>query len=194
MLHQTLPVGSKARAKMRESLQPRTRHGGHESIGRRKTPRPFAPKTPTHIVLKSKRAKGRWSLTHRKNHAKITSMIYVYAHRFKVHVYRAAVVGNHIHLLVKAEERKPLADFLRVLAGRVAVTVSGARRGVKRIGKFWDYLCWSRLVNWGRDFYHTRKYVTANEVEGTHGKTARELIRRSQLLEYDDDRLYWAPG
>lgn len=55
-----------------------------------------------------------------------------------MHVYRFANVGDHLHLLVKANDRKDLADYLRVLAGRIAVTVSGARKHVKRIGKFWD--------------------------------------------------------
>lgn len=190
-LKDSLPLGSKERAQMQERLSPRTRHGGKVSVGRRKTERPFSAKAPVHIVLKSKRAKGKWSMLHRKNEARITSMIYVYAHRFKVHVYRAANVGDHLHLLVKASERKQLADYLRVLAGRIAVVVSGAKRGVKRIGKFWDYLCWSRLVNWGKDFYHVRRYVTANEVEGiggeSDGKSLRELLRGSRLLEYDEN-------
>jgi REP element-mobilizing transposase RayT len=188
----SLPLGSKERVQMQERLTPRTRHGGPPSVGRRKTERPFTPNVPTHLVLKSKRAKGLWSMRHRRHQAKITSMIYVYADRFKVHVYRAANVGNHIHLLVKAHDRKNLADFLRVLAGRIAVVVSGAKRGIKKIGKFWDCLCWSRLVNWGKDFYHVRRYVTANEVEGADGKAMRELIRNSRLLEYDSDEWLWS--
>ena len=171
---EVLPIGSAERTQLRAMLEPRLSHGGEPSIHKRKTARPFAPKAPVHLVLRSARAKGVWSLLHRKNKAKITSMIYVYADRFKVHVYRAANVGNHIHLLVKAEDRKNLADFLRVLAGRIAVIVTGAQKagyfkGVfhkgKKIGKFWDYLYWSRLVNWGADFYQVRKYVLANELE-----------------------------
>lgn len=105
----------------------------------------------------------------RKHRSKVTSMVYVYAKRFKVHVYRATNVGNHLHLLVKAKDRKSLADYLRVLAGRVAVTITGARKGVKRIGKFWDHLCWSRLVNWGRDFFHVRDSLMKNFVEDVQG-------------------------
>lgn len=177
-----LPLGSKQRSKLKSSFTPRIKHGGLESKGKRKNPRPFSPQAPMHIVLKSKRAKGLWSMAHRKNRANVTSMIYVYAERFKVRVYRAANVGNHLHLLVKAKERKALADFLRVLAGRIAVTISGARKGIKKIGKFWDFLCWSRLVNWGRDFYQVREYVLANDLEGLsiqHGQKNRELILAS---------------
>ena len=194
-LIENLPIGSSERTKMRAILDPRTSHGGNPSVRKRKTARPFAPKAPVHLVLRSARAKGAWSLLHRKNKAKITSMIYVYADRFKVHVYRAANVGNHIHLLVKAEDRKNLADFLRVLAGRIAVIVTGAQKagyfkGVfnkgKKIGKFWDYLYWSRLVNWGRDFYQVRKYVLANELE-EFSKEHREAIRSSLMVDAWDD-------
>ena len=108
-------------------------------------------------------------------------MIYVYAARFKVHVYRAANVGDHLHLLVKSSDRKALADYLRVLAGRIAVTVSGAQKGVKRIGKFWDHLCWSRLVKWGREFHVVQRYVFANELEFL-GKHIREAVRRKPYL------------
>jgi len=187
----TVSLASPARAKLKQALQPRTTHGGYESTGKRKTLRPFTSKVPVHIVMKSSRAKGAWTMNQRKHRAAIMAMTYVYADRFKVHVYRFANVGNHLHLLVKAEEKKNLSDFLRVLAGRVAVTVTGAKKYVKQIGiekrmgknkkkiqKFWDNLCWSRLINWGRDFYNVRNYLIANKVEAFRPE-AREAVRRS---------------
>jgi REP element-mobilizing transposase RayT len=180
-LSESLPLGSKERGKSKRDFEAPTSHGGRESVGKRKTTRPYSPKSSIHIVLKSKRARGTWSLRHRKNQSKITAMIYVYAARFKVHVYRAANVGDHIHLLVKSSDRKALADYLRVLAGRIAVTVSGAQKGVKRIGKFWDHLCWSRLVKWGREFHVVQRYVFANELEFL-GKHIREAVRRNPYL------------
>ena len=188
---ETLPIGSAERTKLRAILEPRLSHGGEPSIKKRKTARPFAPKAPVHLVLRSKRARGTWSLLHRRNKSKITSMIYVYAARFKVHVYRTANRGGHLHLIVKAEDRKNLADFLRVLAGRIAVTVTGAQKSGylngkfyagKKIGKFWDFLYWSRLVNWGQDFYNVRKYVIANELEEC-SQEHREAARKSLLID-----------
>jgi REP element-mobilizing transposase RayT len=182
---EVLPVGSKARSKLKSLLNPRITHGGVPSLQKRKTSRPFSPHAPVHLVLKSKRAKGAWSLLHRKNQARVNSMIYVYAHRFKVKVYRAANVGDHLHLLVKATERKHLADYLRVLAGRIAVTVSGAQKYVKKIGRFWDYLYWSRLVNWGRDFYNVRKYVSANELEQFSQAHRKMILDSFQIDEWN---------
>ncbi len=158
-LKETLPIGSEERSKLTEQLEPRLAHGGLPALGKRKTPRPFNGKAPLHLVLHSKRAKGQWSFTNPKHHSKITSMIYVYADRFKVHVYRSAIESDEIQLLVKARERKALADFLRVVAGRVAVTVTGAKKGKKSVGKFWDFLYWSKLINWGPEFFHVQDQI-----------------------------------
>jgi REP element-mobilizing transposase RayT len=158
-LHTALPIGSDSRSKLRSQLLPPKSHGGAPSVGKRKTTRPWNPAAPVHLVLQSQRARGAWSLLHRKNRNRVQAMIYRYAERFQVRVYRATNTGTGIQLLVKAHDRKALADFLRVLAGRVAVSVSGARKGVKRIGRFWDHLVWSRLVNWGRDFFGVREQL-----------------------------------
>ncbi|NDG85857.1 MAG: hypothetical protein EBX52_12590 [Proteobacteria bacterium] len=152
-LHESLPQGSRARSTLRENFHPRLVHGGPSSRGKRKTRRPFQEKAPLHLVLSSDRARGRWALSHRKNHARVQAMAYTFAARFKVKLHAVRVAGGRIHLLAKAADRKNLADFLRVLAGRVAVVVTGAKKGVKRIGKFWNELCWSKLLNWGRDFH-----------------------------------------
>ena len=151
-LHETLPVGTETRAQIQGHLHPRLSHGGPASRGKRKTKRPFTEKAPVHLVLSSKRARGIWSFQHRKNHARIQGMIFTYAERFKIKVHQTRTSGGTLHVLARARDRKNLADFLRVLAGRIAVVVSGAKKGQKRIGKFWNELCWSKLINWGREF------------------------------------------
>ncbi len=173
-LDESLPIGSAERTQLQTQLTPRIRHGGVASIRRRKTPRPFSAQAPVYLVLKSSRSKGGWNMGHRRNRSKILSMIYVYAERFKIHVYRASNDGKHLHLVVKAKERKNLQDYLRVLAGRVAITVTGAKKGKKKLAqhphapkngspkyhrKFWDFLFWSRLLNWGRDFFNVSQTV-----------------------------------
>ena len=189
-LYETLPIGSKQKRKLRDELIPRSRHGGFDGVKKRKVARPFVAQAPLHLVLKSKRAKSDWSLLHRKHRSRIASMIYTYGKRFKVRVYQFSNVGNHLHLLVKAEDRKQLADFLRVLAGRVAVVVTGAKRGVKKIGKFWDYLTWSRLVNWGHDFFNVRKYIKQNE-DSTWKRVLKDTISREDFEFFKNG---WDPG
>ena len=180
-LVETLAAG-KEKSKLKAKFQPRLTHGGRESKGKRKSTRPFAPKTSIHLVLKSKRASGAWSMKHRKNQSRITSMVYVYASRFRVQVYSFANVGDHLHLLVKASDRKDLADYLRVLAGRIAVTVSGAKKYVKKIGRFWDHLCWSRLVKWGKEFHLVQRYVFTNELEAIDQKFRQMVLKNPYLI------------
>ena len=175
-LHETLPVGSKERRVVLDHFKPRLTHGGRPALKKRKTERPFSPKAAMHLVLRSSRARGPWAFEHRKNRSKITSMVYVYAARFKVQVFQSKIEGNHIQLLVKASERKHLADFLRVLAGRIAVMVTGARKRVKRIGKFWDYLYWSRLLNWGSEFFQMRRFIQ-NESLDQSERTEDEAVQ-----------------
>ena len=186
-LTELLPIGSKVRSKLKTELRPRRTHGGTLSLKKRKTARPFSPNSPVHLVLKSARAKGLWSLKHRKNQARVNSMIYVYAKRFKVQVYRASNVGNQLHLLVKAREKKHLADYLRVLAGRIAVTVSGAKKYVKKIGKFWDYLYWSKLINWGSEFYQARNFIKESEEETARDKQNEPPIDLTACDDHADE-------
>ena len=79
-------------------------------------------------------------------------MAYVYARRFGVRIYRIELSPGRIRLALKCTDRKKVSDFFRVFAGRTAVVVSGAKKNQKRIGKFWNELCWTKLIAWGRDF------------------------------------------
>ena len=180
-LEQPLPIGP-VRRQIKEKITPRLVHGGKRSVGKRKTIRPFSPQAPQHLVLSSARAKGKWSLLHHAHRSKIQSMIYRYAERFKVRVYQSKNTGNEIHLLVRATEKKQLSDFLRVLAGRVAISVTGAKKHVKRIGKFWDFLCWSRLVNWGQDFYQTRTQIQSDPSESLQPNNIENSINEHPHL------------
>ncbi len=159
-LKEVLPPQTKESAKWNALLHPRLTHGGPPSRGRRKVKRPFFSNVPQLFVLSSARARGKWSFEHRKNRSRITSQIYTYAKRFRIKVYLARVKSGQIELLIKAADRKDLADFFRVLAGRVAVTLTGAKRGMRRIGRFWNELCWSKLLNWGREFHEISHFVS----------------------------------
>ncbi len=159
LLKEFLPPGSKEGAKWNALLHPRLTHGGPAMKGKRKTPRPYFSNTPQVFLLNSKRARGVWDLAHRRHRSRITSQIYTYAKRFRVRVFSASIRKGQIQLLVKSGDRKDLADFFRVLAGRVAVSVTGARKRVRRVGKFWDELCFSRMINWGGEFHHFRDMI-----------------------------------
>jgi len=142
---------------------PKKVHGGANSVEREKIARPIETKKPMHLILRSSRAKGSWSFLRR--HREIEAILQGTAKRFHIRIYRFANVGNHIHLLVQAKARKDFQNFLRVLAQAIVFLVTGARKG-NPIGKFWDALAFSRIVEWGRDWKGMLTYLEKNLLEG----------------------------
>jgi REP element-mobilizing transposase RayT len=145
-------------------LAPRTEHGGATRLGRRKLSRPIDTKRPIHLVLRSSRARGAWSLRGSNTERLVRQAMRRYARRYAIRVYGFANAGNHLHLLVRSKCRFALQDFLRVFAGVIARMVTGARKG-GAVGKFWDAIAYSRIVGWGRDFFGALAYVVQNEFE-----------------------------
>ena len=128
-----------------------------------------------HLVLRSERARGAWSL--RRHQAKIREALRACVVRCGVRVYDFANVGSHLHLLVRARRRGAFQRFLRTFAGIVARVVTGARRGQPlRGGPFWSALAWSRVVAWGRDYWGVRHYVFRNRIEATDGPAIRRAL------------------
>lgn len=141
-----------------------TGHGGSLRLGRRKTARPIDPKQAIHIVLRSSRARGEWSMLHRKHQNHVDSAVKKIAHRHTIKIYRYANVGNHLHLLVKTPTLRAFRGFLRDLAGTIAQVVTGAQK-TNPIGKFWDHLAYTKIVTWGREFRNLELYFIKNLFE-----------------------------
>ena len=161
-------------SKVRAELQ-RTEHGGDFRRGRRKLERPVSVRRPMHVVLRSERARGGWSM--RKHQTKIREALRACRERSGVRIYEFANVGSHLHLLVRARRRESFQRFLRTFAGIVARIVTGARRGLPlRGGTFWSALAWSRVVSWGRDCYGVRHYIFRNRIEATDGRAIRRAL------------------
>jgi len=159
---------------VRAELQ-RTEHGGDFRQGRRKLERPVSVRRPMHVVLRSERARGGWSM--KKHQTKIREALRACVSRSGVRVYDFANVGSHLHLLVRARRRDAFQRFLRTFAGIVARIVTGARRGQPlRGGPFWSGLAWSRVVAWGRDYWGLRHYIFRNRIEATEGKGVRRAL------------------
>lgn len=140
-------------------------HGGALSAGREKKARPIVTKRPMHLIVRSSRARGAWSFLRKRHQAGIALHLEKTARRFGVKVHRLVNVGNHLHLLVQAKRRDDFQNFLRVFTQGVVFLVTGARKG-KPVGKFWDALAFSRVVEWGRDWAHLHGYFDKNGWEG----------------------------
>ncbi|MCM2279536.1 MAG: transposase [Oligoflexia bacterium] len=158
----------------------RREHGGRLGEGRRKTARPMSPRLPLHVVLRSEKAKDDWSLLRVKHEKRVKNLVFGFAKRFHVKVYRYANAGNHLHLVLKAKSKDGFQAYLRALTGTIARTITGARKGVRK-GRFWDALAYSRVVTWGRELKNVSFYVIMNELEGL-GIWSRGFVARTNAL------------
>jgi len=147
-------------------LKGHTTHGGEHSVGKRKKQRPISVKKSMHLVMKSSRAKGSYSLRAIHNKGKVEELVWRYARRFHIKIYRFTVNFNHIHFVLRAKRREHLQNFLRTTAGLIACHILKAKKGTKR-GKFWDLLVFSRIVEWGKAFRIVMAYVLQNELEAS---------------------------
>jgi hypothetical protein len=158
------------------ALYSRTEHGGDLRKGRRKLWRPYDPRRPIHLVLKSSRAVGAWSFLDDRNRRRVRHLIERFAAKNGVRVFRFANAGNHLHLVVQAKQPEQFKSFLRTISGLIARAVTGARKS-HAMGKFWDRLAWTRIVSWGNDLKRLLDYVLMNEMEG-EGVWRREWSAR----------------
>jgi len=159
--------------------------GGNLQKGKRKTFRPLNPKSTVHLVLKSSRATGSWSLLQRLHKTRIHDLLKKLAQENGVQIYQYVNVGNHLHLLIKLKSRAGFQKFLRVFSGRVALLITQAKKG-NPMGKFWDELAFTRIVNWGKDFKRITYYFIKNELEslGYESGFARVLTQKG-LIAFD---------
>jgi REP element-mobilizing transposase RayT len=147
-----------------EDFLKRKRHGHDLRKGQRKLFRPIDLKKPLHLVFRSERAKGSWSMRRFKHIEHIKKITYFLAKKNQVKVIEYANGGNHIHLLIHAKDRNGFKRFARTLTGLIARLVTGAKKG-NAVGKFWDELFFSRVVEWGRDYFTVKAYVIQNALE-----------------------------
>ena len=101
----------------------RKEHGGILSLNSRRSRRPLSTKHPVHFTLRSDFAYGARSLL--KHQALINHIGKKFAHRFGVRIYRQAICGNHLHLLIRGTTRVGLQNFFRVFAGHIAQQILG---------------------------------------------------------------------
>lgn len=147
-----------------EKCSSNTEHGGASREGKRKVARPLATKKAMHLVLCSSRAREGWSFLRSKNYAAIELILKDLARRYGIRVMGFENVGNHLHLLVQGKSRPLLKAFLRDLPAKIAKAVTGAKKG-NQVGRFFDQIIFTRVVEWGRDLARLRNYFVKNRLE-----------------------------
>ena len=139
---------------------------GEVQKGKRKIARPFDPRRPLHVVFRSTRARGEWSLLRPRHRHSVERTLDSTAEACGIRIHRFVNVGNHLHLLLSAPNRMAIRSFLRRFAGEVAMRVTGASK-LNAIGRFWDALVYTRVVSWGREFDTVMRYLVKNVFEAT---------------------------
>jgi REP element-mobilizing transposase RayT len=162
----------------------RKEHGGALSHRKRRSKRILSIKNSIHVTLRSDFAYGARSLL--KHQILINHILKKFSKKFGIRVYRYAICGNHIHLLIKGKSRVGLQNFFRVFAGHTAQgilqsfpirQIEYSARDIKRGGapilqgclknrrQFWDLLLYTRSVTWGREFKTVARYILQNTLE-----------------------------
>jgi REP element-mobilizing transposase RayT len=130
----------------------KTEFGGTLLNGKRKSMRPLNPKLPVHLVLRTDTTQSgtllQWQTL-------IKSQIKKWSHRFNITICERAIVGNHIHLLLKLPSRENYNNFARALAGALS-----AKTKLK-----WTSRPFTRIVKQGKDFQNVTAYVIQNQLE-----------------------------
>lgn len=156
-------------------------HGGVSLKKRRKIKRPLAPNVPTHLVLKSRKARGELSFI--KNKKIVEDLLKQKSRKFFVEVLDFVNMGNHLHLKVRFKDPKKFQQFLKSFTALLARKITGAKKG-KKFGKFWDGLAFTRVITSKFEEMQLTGYFECNHIEREVGQKQRDfyLTRFNQFL------------
>lgn len=139
--------------------------GGNLLKGNAREKRPLSKSSALHIVLRSEIAKGRLSLLHPQRAKLIEKIIYRFANKFAVKIYRYANSGNHLHLLIRPYNRYAYRNYIKTITGLIARITLSVERGKSKGIKFWSVKPFSRIVLFGRDYKGLCAYILQNTLE-----------------------------
>ena len=150
-----------------QSFKFTTRGGARKGAGR---PRVHKEERLRHIrrpVLKSRfpvmvtwrMREGVWNLRSRRCFTALRRAFWGGANRFGFRLIHYSVQGNHMHLLVEAQDEKVLARGMCGLGVRIA---KGLNRVMERHGKVLDERYHARILRTPTEVVHARKYLLDN--------------------------------
>lgn len=148
-----------------------------------KTARPLSTKHAMHVVLRSSRATGEWSLRSAKNHKIVERTLISLAKKYGIRIHEFANVGNHLHLLIKLKNRTTFAPFIRALSGTIALKTTSANKLSKLKEKFWDYRPWTRIVELKKAYSLAKDHVIQNHLAAIGYLTYRPRNYESYFLK-----------
>lgn len=98
-----------------------------------------------HVALKSSAARGAWKAPGPKKIA-VSKIVRTEADRCRVELLEYASSTDQIHLLIRIRNRASLQKFLRSVSGRIAMQMTGSKKGRALKGNFWDHRPYTQVV------------------------------------------------
>jgi len=147
-------------------------------------PRPLSTKDSMHLVLRSTKAKGAWSMRRGRNAELIHRILVKFANKYGIKILSAANAGNHLHIHMKLNNRFTYKKFIRAVTASIAMAITGVSRWKKLAIKFWDRRPFTRIIVGFKGFLTLWNYVRINQMEGDLGCTreeARMIVSRHAL-------------
>ena len=136
----------------------RPRKDGAKKTGVPHLPRPLlAPRFPVHVTWRMK--DGVWNLRSRRCFGALSRAFWGGSNRFGFRLVHYSVQGNHLHLLVEAEDEKALSRGMNGLGVRVA---KGLNRVMRRHGKVLDDRYHGHILRTPTEVRRAREYLLQN--------------------------------
>lgn len=145
-------------------------YGGEllKSRAGRRRGRPIDTKNTMHMVLKSSKAKGAYSLKTPQNERAIKNIVHKFSRKYGIQIISLANVFNHLHFHLRIKNRNTYKPFIRAVTAAIAMAITGASRWNPSplSGAFWDYRPFTRVVMGLRAFLTLKDYMEINRMEG----------------------------
>ncbi len=167
--------------------------GGALLKGNPKEKRPLSLKNPLHLVLKSKNTFGANSMLAKAHASRIDRLVRKQAGCCGVKIYHFVNVGNHLHLVIRLQDRRLYHVFIRAISGLIARQVLGKERGSQREAQdssldmkpvmktkkfqFWVARPFTRFVTWGADYKNLSLYMKKNQAQA--GRSGARFSEKS---------------
>lgn len=118
-----------------------------------------------HLVIRSSLAKGAHSL--RRKDKEVFKIVQKQARQLGVKLYKYANGGNHLHMIILPLSRTAFNKFVRAITGLIARLILSTERGRPTPDniQFWDKRPFTRILEWGADFYKACDYLLKNTLE-----------------------------
>jgi len=133
--------------------------------------------TPIHVTLRAR--SHVWNLRSRRGHRAVEEALRGVHGRPGFRVVHFSVQGNHVHLVVEADDRRALACGMKALTRRLAAALNALMR---RAGPVFRDRYHAHVLRTPRETANALAYVLANFA--SHAARRGERVARTYLDEY----------